>query len=365
MTHTFKTVAIVGLMLSTAFFVGEGTGETFGVLQDSDTFSDRIPTPGICDWNETGSFQNVFANGGCNLNIDNLSQVADTVKITRYPLAQTQTEFEQQASATDSLQYLEDGNQLGIYFTAEDSTNKFSYYSENFYSQSAPINVEYRYEEISSPTSANLILWDEANNNEEDSVTLTPGDEANDFFQNKTLNATTDGQFSLRIEFTGATIDEQRVYSLEAYQSSDDLDNISTGVYHTDFLYESDNTFIDRFDIKGNDIQRSMENKKQYANVIVQGYNNGDIVEARNLEATNRETTYQDFYPDQTIRQFRFRVYMLSETGSSPEFEYMSVSGTQADRVASPAVSNLFRILFTLLFIGLALVYGASSLRGR
>jgi len=348
-------------MLTAAFFIGQGTGETFGVLQDSETFSDRIHTAGICDWNESGTLGNVIANGECNLNIDNLSEVEDAVEVTRFPLAETQQEFEEQAETTNNIQYLDSGNQLGDYLTGTE--NQFSYYSKNFYSQSGPISVQYRYEQISDPNSAELILWDEANDNQEDSIALSPGSEAQDFLENNTLTVADDGQYSFRIEFSGAADDEQRIYSLEAWQDSEDLNNISTGVYRTDLLYESDDTFIERFDVNTNNIQRGMDNQRHYVNVAVQGFNNGDLVESRQVKVTNREDNFQDFYPDQTIRQFRFKVYTVSETGSTPEFEYMSVTGQQSDRVASPAVSNLFRILFTFLFVGLALVYGASNLR--
>lgn len=356
----FRVIFIAGILITSAFFISQGFGETYGIVQEAEEFEQVYPSDTSCDWNQTGTLVNLVTTTGCELNIDDLTSTYADIDLERYPLAETEEEFEGQKSSSTNLQYL--NNSLGDYFTKSNLGTNLRYYSDPFYMQTGQLQVQYQYEEVSAPTSANLILWDEGNGNEEQTVTLTPGTESGSYYQTKTLSAANDGQYSLRIEISGATEDEQRVYSLHAWQNSEDVGTVAAGQYESDTVYASDDTNIDRVEILADDIQRGMSVQKQYANVYIDAYDSGQIVDTRTLEASNDLDVYENLFENETVDEFQFQIELVSETGETPEFSSISLSGTTADRVASEEASNLFRIVFLMMLIGLAVVYVASHL---
>lgn len=354
----FKEVLIIGFLVVTAFFIGQGFGEQFGVLQQAESFTERFPSQASCDWNETGTLVNAEVNPDCGLQIQDTATAASTITVQRLPLLTNEEDFTEEAYATNNVEYL--NNSLGDYFTG--TNNGFSYYTSNKYLQAAPLTVEYRYEQISDPTTAELVLWDETNNNEEDSVSLTPGDETQDFKETATLTPSNEGQYSLRVEFTGATDDEQRVYSLESYQSSDELTNIGYGYYESETLFTSDDTVMERIEAQGDNIQRGNNNPKQFADVDIYGYTSGQQVASTTIEAGNDIVVEEDLFSNTTVEEYRFDVRLVTETGTSPELDNLVFSGTTSDRVASQEVSELLGNVFIFMILGMALLYGAAQL---
>lgn len=364
MAMSFRVILIAGLLVSTSFFISQGFGDTYGVLQQAEEFEDRYPSRGSCDWNQTGVLVNLFANDQCELNIDDLTSTHTDLDLDRVPLVETQEEFEDLAFATNRLQYMNDTT-YGDYITPNGNSVQFEYYTKDFYSKAAPLNVRYQYQNLSSPTSASLILWDVASANQEDSVTLTPGEQVDDYYVEKTLTPSNNGLYELRIEIDGATEDEQRIYSLYAWQDSEDLSGVSSGEYESDILYSSDDTTISRIEFLADDIQNDLQQQKQTAKVTFEGYQAGEIVQEKTFDASNTlEVRNNVLGHNETIEEVRFDIQLVSETGDTPEFSSMTVEGATADRVASEEVSDLLTVVFVVVLIGLGVLLVGSELTG-
>lgn len=355
-----STTVVAAMLIFSALIMAQGFGEQFEVFQESQQFQTSYPNSTTCNWNEAGTLVNLVQKDECELHIDDTTSTYTNVNLNRLPEKETENELKTGSRTTNGIEF--SNNSLGAYFTP--TGNKAQYYSKYFYLKPADLQLEYQYEEISQPQTAELILWDAGNNNVEDSVTLQPGTENNDYLETATLTSSNQGNYQLRIEIDNGAKEEQKVYSLYAYQNSEDLTGISAGRYESDIIYESDARIIESVNFLGDNIQNGLKQKKQTATLTLQGIRYGQIIEEKSYETENSLRVLENPFEDSEITSFRFQIEFVSETGVTPEFSSIDVKGIKADRIASQSISDDFQILIVVILVGIALAYGVREFYG-
>lgn len=357
-----KTVLIASMLFISAFVLTQGFGAEFGLLQEAQVFSERFPSSSECDWNETRDFENARVDDECVLRIDDMSSSYDSLNVERFPYTSTEQEFKDGQQDTEDVEYKNDS--IGDYITPD---GDLEYRTNNFYAQpgetgDAELYVEYSYLEEEAPSSAEIVLWDVESGNEEDSVTLTPGSEGDDYLENTSLSVSNEGQYHLRLQIDGDAEDEQKIYSLEAWQKGDDLETFASGYYESQRLQRSDQTIIELMEYDGVDIQNRVDNPEQRVKLTVNGYLEGEEVATEEFYVGNSFDVQNDLFEGTSHEEFvetdsfNFEAELISETSDSPGLVYTLFEGETSDRIASQEVSDFLQTLLFLILTGFALV---------
>lgn len=358
-----KTVFIAGVLLIAGLIAQQGLGNEFGVLQEVNNFEDQFPDPANCNWNETGSYDNVEITGDCQLAITNTSISHSEVNVDRYRV-NTKSEWENGYSSDNriiynsSTQFVDDNYQGYIAPSQDGKTSE--YFSNEFYLDNETLYVNYRYQERTAPNSITLELYD---GSVQDSVTLQPGSGNEDFLQTAALEPVASGQHELRITIDGADRDDQRIYELYGYQNSSEIQGVSSGLYQADARRAGEQMFLDRIEYQGQDTTDLGTSNQKTIELIFYGYDGGSVVETERYYVSNNiEIEQQNIFDNDAVDSYSFDALFVSEDSVSPKLNYVYAEGGLYNRTFASLPSQWVRALVMMIFIGMALAYAAKAI---
>lgn len=358
-----KKTLFGGLLVIAGVVFITGIGQEFGVLQEVQQFETRYPEQDNCNWNETGTSVNLKILPDCTLTLQDTTSNHKEIGVERYDV-ETESEFRDGYKNINLIQFRTNDNH-GDYITRSNTSSNqdTQYYSTEFYiPETQTIYIDYRYQELSSPTSSTLELYDVGNSQVRDSFTLQPGSAGNDFEQTGTLVPQNSGTHQLRWILDSNSSNEQRLYQLQAHQNSSELTDVGSGEYKSNIITE-DELFIDRIEHVGDDITGVGTQNQKTISVTVNGYKDGDKVAEEELEVGNTVNIVEgreNIYGNQTIDSYNFEAVFVTEdtsTADEPELNYVLFEGGFFERVVNQNLTGLMQQLMLMVFIGLALLY--------
>lgn len=352
-----KEVVIGALLILTGLVATQGLGTEFGVLQEVQEFEDLYPSDNTCNWNETGVETNLIYTNSCELNIEDLSSDAiGGVDLDRF-YASDEDEWIDGASQTRRILY-NTSEDYGDYIARSEASNSQTtyYYTNNFYTNAETIYLDYKYQELTSGT-VTVELYD---GQVRDSITLEPGSGNQDFQNSASLNPSNAGDHQLRVTFDDATPDEQRIYELKAYQNSSDTTGVASGIYESNVRRQSSEIYIDRTEYQGDDITGIGSSSQQTAELIVYGYDSGEVQNEKHFNVGNEiRVEEESLFPDQQVDSYRFDILLISETSETPEHSYVEFRGGTYDRFVTSIPTLWLQAFVFVIFLGMGILYMA------
>lgn len=354
-------IAVGGILLLVGLLMFQGFGTELGVLQTSSDYSERVPELGNDTWNETGTLSNLVTSNDALLTINDTTTTASDTYLNRF-YADSQGEWNTSNADITRMTFL--NNTYGDYLTKQEANTGQSglYNSQQFHAESGNITINYRYQELENPSSFSLTLYNTDTGTESDTIELNPGTEQDNFSVTETMEINSSGSHEIRLELSGGTYDEQRLYSLNAEQNSSQI-SLGQGVYTTDELQVSDSLRIENINFEGTNIQHRKTTPQRIVRLTFTGYDDGVQVAEESFTVKNTPVRTGEVFDEELVKTFSFEAELITETGSSPQLEYVEIEGSTQDRVANKRVTDLLQTFIFVLVMGLGLLYMASGIK--
>lgn len=246
-----------------------------------------------------------------------------------------------------------------------ETSNASIFRSNTFYSTNETVlELTGLYQESTVPDSATLSVYDTISG--EPVVSYNMSRFARETEVVEAYQLPRESIYQIRVDIRNGTADAQRLYSLEATQSSEDITGLGIGEYESEVLSKTGEIKINELEFMASEIKRhglSAGDRPRTIQIEFEGYRgSGKVAEKAYSIDDGLSVERGEVFPDTTIDSYSFDVYFISENGESSLYEKLKVSGTKFYRSVSEEVAVWFKTALFLIFVAMAFAYLAYAI---